>query len=185
MVYFVRARGTQYVKIGYVQDSPGVASRLSTLQCGSPFRLVLERIIPGELADEAALHQRFAAYRTIGEWFRLTSKDVHTVCAGHTSPECMDARVGCTLSDEEYLHPSRAFSSEAQKILAETSQKMGMSPSSVLEYLIRHKGLPCVLSDDATRLVDVLAAKCNIDPHDVVELAIRAVACWEGVLQKS
>lgn len=65
-VYFVRA-ANGLVKIGVSADPRG---RLKSLQTASPVRLELALVLPGQGADgEAALHARFAAYRSHGEWF--------------------------------------------------------------------------------------------------------------------
>jgi hypothetical protein len=66
-VYFVRDDAAGAVKIGWTRQ---LASRLAALQTASANRLVLLGRIPGSLADEAALHQRFAGHRVRGEWFR-------------------------------------------------------------------------------------------------------------------
>lgn len=64
-IYFIRAGRT--VKIGYTGGDP--RKRLAALQTGNHRRLDLVLAIPGELADEARLHDRFAAHRVTGEWF--------------------------------------------------------------------------------------------------------------------
>ena len=69
MIYFVTARDIARVKIGY---STNPARRLSKLQSDSPVKLVLERVIDGEVSDELALHDLFAGHRLSGEWFNLT-----------------------------------------------------------------------------------------------------------------
>lgn len=65
-VYIIKDRSR--VKIGYTIN---ISQRLATLQrqSGRPLRLVVA--LPGSYEDESALHRRFAAYRGIGEWFRL------------------------------------------------------------------------------------------------------------------
>jgi hypothetical protein len=67
MIYFVRDPGHDAVKIGYSADA---WRRLSKIQSDSPGKLIVEAVAAGEVADERALHQRFAAARMRGEWFR-------------------------------------------------------------------------------------------------------------------
>lgn len=68
MIYAVQGEDGGLVKIGYALSSP--EDRFSSLQTGSPVRLVLRAVIAGERAEESALHVRFAADRVHGEWFR-------------------------------------------------------------------------------------------------------------------
>jgi hypothetical protein len=65
-VYFVLAGDR--IKIG---KAARVGQRLRELQTGSPQKLVLVAVAPGGLAEEAELHERFAAHRIQGEWFYL------------------------------------------------------------------------------------------------------------------
>lgn len=69
-VYFIRGRGTNIVKIGWTDGDPG--RRLKALQTGTAFSLQLMASRPGTQADEKALHDRFAADRVNGEWFRMS-----------------------------------------------------------------------------------------------------------------
>lgn len=68
IVYFLRAG--DFIKIGKATGSP--KSRIATLQTGCPFQISVLAYMPGGLAEESALHQRFAALRTHGEWFRAS-----------------------------------------------------------------------------------------------------------------
>lgn len=65
IVYFVRC--DERVKIGYTRN---IGSRLSQFRTsnGKPVELLLT--IPGGREEERALHQKFARFRTQGEWFR-------------------------------------------------------------------------------------------------------------------
>lgn len=70
-VYFILAEQNlikPMVKIGFSLRRPD--TRMKDCQTGSPapsMRLVL--IIVGRMADERALHERFADYRSHNEWF--------------------------------------------------------------------------------------------------------------------
>lgn len=69
-VYFVQAATLGLIKIGSAW-SP--MDRLYTLQTGSPDTLRLLAVIRCSGAargDEKAIHQKFAEYRSHGEWFR-------------------------------------------------------------------------------------------------------------------
>lgn len=70
-VYFIASRKQRIVKIGY---SANPTMRLSTLQTSTPSKLELLATIEGDIQTERQLHQRFAAYRLNGEWFRLTEE---------------------------------------------------------------------------------------------------------------
>ncbi len=68
-VYFI-ADG-EFVKIGYSADW---RSRLKALQTSNPRELSAVAVIAGTIADERALHKRFAAdrLRPDNEWFRFS-----------------------------------------------------------------------------------------------------------------
>jgi hypothetical protein len=68
-VYFVQANEGGPIKIGVAID---VRRRLSGLQNGSPMRLHVLGVVPGDRRLEVELHGRFAADRLHGEWFRET-----------------------------------------------------------------------------------------------------------------
>lgn len=67
-VYFIRAVGTNKVKIGY---SVSPEWRLATLQTGSPLPLELFGICVGSPATEARFHAAYTEYHCHGEWFDL------------------------------------------------------------------------------------------------------------------
>lgn len=71
MIYFLQeATGTDLaIKIGYT-SSDAAAGRQRGCQTGNPREVVVLATMPGERADETALHQRFASARLVGEWFR-------------------------------------------------------------------------------------------------------------------
>lgn len=58
----------EFVKIGVAKN---VAVRIQQLQTALPERIVLLKIIEGmDSKFESALHKRFRAHNTVGEWFR-------------------------------------------------------------------------------------------------------------------
>lgn len=69
MIYFTQDSTTLHVKIGHTAGDEA-ETRRKALQTGNPSELVVLATMPGERADETALHQRFAAARVAGEWFR-------------------------------------------------------------------------------------------------------------------
>lgn len=78
-VYFIRAVGTPYVKIGFVAEHFTLKNRLTELQCGCPHILAIEATSPGLYPEEKAFHVRFQANRVRGEWFELDAGTVATV----------------------------------------------------------------------------------------------------------
>lgn len=66
-VYFIEAEETGLVKIGHAANPE---SRMKSIQGMSPAKLRLIGYMPGSIADEKALHARFATDRSHGEWFR-------------------------------------------------------------------------------------------------------------------
>ena len=73
-VYFIRAQGTNLIKIG---RTTSLQDRLNTLQTGCPHQLELIIAVahPDSPSIEKRLHQKFERYGTTGEWFAL-SEDI-------------------------------------------------------------------------------------------------------------
>ncbi len=59
--------GSRASKIGYTKGT--AEQRCAELQIGCPAPLVVLGSVPGSLAMEHALHERFAHLRTTSEWF--------------------------------------------------------------------------------------------------------------------
>lgn len=66
-VYFIQRGNDGPVKIGH---SKHPERRLTGLQSASPDPLRLLGTLPGGKAREAELHQKYAAFRLTGEWFK-------------------------------------------------------------------------------------------------------------------
>lgn len=66
VIYFLRAGNGGSVKIGW---SLKVSERITALQAGQPFKLVILRQIPAERWVEKWLHWQFKEGRLNGEWF--------------------------------------------------------------------------------------------------------------------
>lgn len=75
-LYLISAVGTGRYKIG--RTSVGVAERLRELQTSSPVRLryVYHAYVSNVDLYEMELHQKYAQYREIGEWFNLTHEAI-------------------------------------------------------------------------------------------------------------
>lgn len=71
MVYFIRSGKRGAIKIGWAKD---VSKRLRILQTGSAEELSLIGAIPGGKRLERQIHERFAADRLTGEWFKPTAE---------------------------------------------------------------------------------------------------------------
>lgn len=67
VVYAIRAKATNVVKIGVSEDPD---SRLASLQTANADELELMGYIPGSTTLEAAIHKLLSAYRVRGEWFQ-------------------------------------------------------------------------------------------------------------------
>lgn len=68
-VYFMYCAGS--IKIGYSRNP---AERLRALSSMIPLEVHLLFILPGDRAEERRLHERFAAERLSGEWFKLSDR---------------------------------------------------------------------------------------------------------------
>jgi hypothetical protein len=68
-VYFITARELGFVKIGFTAGDP--TGRKGKIQVDCPCIVRVEALLEGDLATEARFHERFAAHRHIGEWFRI------------------------------------------------------------------------------------------------------------------
>ena len=68
-IYFIQEQGTQYIKIGYTDNS--VKERLNALQTGNPRPLVVVKSINGSRSEEVRLHQKFKHCQVRKEWFIL------------------------------------------------------------------------------------------------------------------
>jgi hypothetical protein len=68
MIYFARDEATLLVKIGFTERE--VHDRLREIQTGCPGLLTPLLQMDGTRQDDQAWHDRFAAARERGEWFR-------------------------------------------------------------------------------------------------------------------
>ena len=66
-VYFVECIASKRVKVGYTGN---MENRMSALKTHSPQGIRVLRTVPGGVSRERDFHERFAAQRERGEWFR-------------------------------------------------------------------------------------------------------------------
>lgn len=103
MIYFIQDSATLLVKVGYT--SGDVSRRLAALQtaCAASLRLLGQ--VPGSREREGNLHERFAAQRERGEWFRISEEQVRELLlegierdeAGFPIARCVRHRDGVSL----------------------------------------------------------------------------------------
>lgn len=68
VVYFLQETGEMAIKIGFTS---GRKHRVSSIQAGTPRKIVVLAWLPGSREDEAELHRRFSHLNTYqGEWFQ-------------------------------------------------------------------------------------------------------------------
>jgi len=78
MIYIIRQRGTDVVKIGYCKDSnKGVSERLKSIKTGNPYQLDIEWVFKGAKIKERCLHFFCISRHIDGEWFRLTKNETY------------------------------------------------------------------------------------------------------------
>ena len=91
-VYFVGDGASGAIKIGFTTKCP--VHRTKTLQVGNPRQIRYLASFVGTAEDEARMHDRFAAVRVRGEWFKATSElwavvsECRRSAAGITPREC-------------------------------------------------------------------------------------------------
>lgn len=79
-VYFINDE--EYTKIGIAGS---ISSRIKQLQTGNPRKLKVLFLIDGETQNksywiERKLHKSFSEKRVNGEWFRISERDIVSVC---------------------------------------------------------------------------------------------------------
>jgi len=68
MIYFIQGEITKRVKIGFTKRHIG--SRISSLQTGSPDKLIFLGACAGNKSREKQLHKKFSPSHIHGEWFK-------------------------------------------------------------------------------------------------------------------
>lgn len=109
-VYFIRAVGTNMVKIGYTAS--GIKQRLSGLNTSSPFDLECVFLLPSDdpTTVELEIHNQLAQYRRRGEWFELSDGDLSGFLAinypGHISQKAQIRRITNATSIKRFVKDS-------------------------------------------------------------------------------
>lgn len=94
MIYIVRAATTGMIKIGYTEDEATFyGSRLRSLRTGSGDRLEVLKLMPGDMAAEKELHERFCRWRAHGEWFH-PNRELHEFAGYEEKLELLHPIVG-------------------------------------------------------------------------------------------
>lgn len=72
MIYLMHGCGTGSYKIGFTRRD--ISERLSEMLMHSPVLIEVLGLVPGTLQDEANYHEKFAQFRSHGEWFLLPAE---------------------------------------------------------------------------------------------------------------
>jgi hypothetical protein len=119
-VYFIRAEGSGLVKIGFAVD-PWI--RLNKLKTDCPWPVVMAAIIEGGVDREREMHDRFAALRSRGEWFRDEGALSAYIAENATEPRLRKQKaLGGVLG---------RWLSENHRTLESFAQEIGTNKSSV------------------------------------------------------
>jgi hypothetical protein len=76
MIYIIRQKQTDHVKIGYTRNNNTLRKRIKTLQTGCPNKLIFEAKMNGSKLKERFLHHTCIKRHIYGEWFKLTREEV-------------------------------------------------------------------------------------------------------------
>jgi hypothetical protein len=90
VIYFLEAVGVGHIKIGYTFDKAD--RRVKELQTASPVPLRLLACMTGTADDEEALHERFAADRLCGEWFKPNDELLALIEVAKVTPVVREER---------------------------------------------------------------------------------------------
>lgn len=75
LVYVIQAG--EHVKIGWTTN---LGNRIEDLRSGSPHRLDVLGVCPGDRDLERAWHHEFRSERVHGEWFQLSADQLEALC---------------------------------------------------------------------------------------------------------
>lgn len=162
-VYFIQAGDGGMVKIGY---SAHPESRLSKMQSDSAVRLAILGIMPGALAEEQAMHERFAAHRELGEWFRPAQEIVDFARSFGVPPRLRRA-VYMRYPDS----PLKAWLERNQITAYDLSVRVGITHAQISRVLNGKCGPSWAL---VLRIMDVTGGE--IMPNDFLPLAALSTA---------
>lgn len=97
VVYFVRTKDAEFVKVGHTQGFMSVGNRINELQTGCPHELFVEGFLPGSLQHERRLHKCLEHCHVRGEWFRWCDDIAGVLDAG------LDGGIEAALAHAEKL----------------------------------------------------------------------------------
>jgi hypothetical protein len=83
VIYFIKIGHT--AKLRYGTTDSNAYDRFASIQSACPLELEKLAVCDGDLADERALHERFAHLLIRGEWFRFT-QEIRDHIAGFHKP---------------------------------------------------------------------------------------------------
>lgn len=133
MIYFIKSGA--FVKIGVANN---VKTRISELSVGNPDKVELLASVEGGLAEERALHEKFAAYWHRGEWFFMGGELLDYISKLKPkplpAPEPREAAVTARISAieiAERLLRIRRVTGYTQVVFA---KKLGMRQSTYSSY---------------------------------------------------
>ncbi len=77
MIYVIRAKDSDFVKIGYTSSNISLKKRIKSLQTSNPLKLILEAKMKGSKLKEKCLHSFCISRHKSGEWFKLNVDEVN------------------------------------------------------------------------------------------------------------
>lgn len=149
-VYFIVADAVRRVKIGITTD---LRLRFETLQAFSPVELRVAAFMDGPLQLERSFHQKFAAYRLHGEWFRMVpalEEEIRAIQSGRWVADPHAARA-----------LSRDFATQPQKIVnwielvfgsnwkSEAARRIGVTARTLNRWVRAAERGDCLFTRDA------------------------------------
>ena len=134
-VYFARAVGTAYRKIGFTTN---LEQRLNVLQVGNMYELKYETVWPCHHVSEAekALHKHFKSSWVRGEWFSLPNLDatvIPTILKPYYLPKYEDLSPLTTAGDEDAQWFRAAAAVDERAMRGTKRQRVDRHQSSLKE----------------------------------------------------
>jgi hypothetical protein len=76
MIYILRQRDTEFVKIGFTKSNYNLKKRIKAIQSTCPNKIDFEAKINGSKLKESYLHSIYLNRHHHNEWFKLTKDEV-------------------------------------------------------------------------------------------------------------
>ena len=108
-VYFVRAAGTNWYKIGFTRGA--LTDRIRSLSHGWPVGIEVVDTTEGDVTLERRLHKYLSLYRMKGEWFQLPDRIAWQVliCFGHINKALAKSYIRDNKSFDQVHAEKRSF----------------------------------------------------------------------------